>query len=179
MIKVNAVLLCQQARKLFKKTLIGGFSCVNTRLAFDSQILLPKEKENLKLIYKFKINGKKQNKRFVTKNLKKDENNQYGNAMTKALPYVSFKKLEKIPTLREFNITLNNISYECKIHHLFLVDINFYEMNEKTLLFNQLYTPLFEKQKLTKPYENFVLQPLSVMSRNKVKDIITKDIIKT
>lgn len=163
MIKVNAVLLCQQARKLFEKTLIGGFSCVNTRLAFDSQILLPKEKENLKLIYKFKINGKKQNKRFVTKNLKKDENNQYGNAMTKALPYVSFKKLEKIPTLREFNITLNNISYECKIHHLF----------------NQLYTPLFEKQKLIKPYENFVLQPLSVMSRNKVKDIITKDIIKT
>ena len=29
--------------KLFERTLIGGFSCVNTRLAFDSQILLPKK----------------------------------------------------------------------------------------------------------------------------------------
>ena len=30
--------------RLFEKTLIGGFSCINTRLAFDSQILLPKDK---------------------------------------------------------------------------------------------------------------------------------------
>ena len=29
--------------KLFERTLIGGFSRVNTRLAFDSQILLPKK----------------------------------------------------------------------------------------------------------------------------------------
>ena len=132
-------MLCQQARKLFEKTVIGGFSCINTRLTFDSQILLQKDKGNLKLIYKFKINGKKQNKRNVTKILKKDENKQYGNAMTKTLPYASFKKLEKISTLREFNITLNNISHECKIHHLFLVDINLYEMNERTFSFNQLY----------------------------------------
>ena len=27
--------------EIFKETLIDGFSCVNTRLAFDSQILLP------------------------------------------------------------------------------------------------------------------------------------------
>ena len=26
--------------RVFKKTLIGGFSCVDTRLAFDTQILL-------------------------------------------------------------------------------------------------------------------------------------------
>ena len=31
--------------RVFEKTLIGGFSCVNTRLAFDTQILLS-EKEN-------------------------------------------------------------------------------------------------------------------------------------
>ena len=37
--------------KLFEKTLIAGFSGVNTRLAFDSQILLPKnETERFKLI---------------------------------------------------------------------------------------------------------------------------------
>ena len=27
--------------EIFEETVIGGFSCVNTRLAFDSQILLP------------------------------------------------------------------------------------------------------------------------------------------
>ena len=41
---------------LFEQTLIGGFSCVNTRLGFDSKLLLPKNsdgepKENLKIIY--------------------------------------------------------------------------------------------------------------------------------
>ena len=40
---------------LFEQTLIGGFSCVKTRLGFDSKILLSKDsknepKENLKLI---------------------------------------------------------------------------------------------------------------------------------
>lgn len=52
------------------------------------------------------------------------------------------KKQEKIPTPREFKIILNNISHEDKIGHLFLVDIKFHEMNEKTFLFNELYTPL-------------------------------------
>ena len=45
---------------LFEQTLIGGFSCVNTRLALDSIIFLPKHSH-------------KQN----------NKNNQYGNAMTK------------------------------------------------------------------------------------------------
>ena len=30
--------------RVFEKTLIGGFSCVNTRLAFDTQILLSDNK---------------------------------------------------------------------------------------------------------------------------------------
>ena len=29
--------------RVFEKTLIGGFSCVNTRLVFDTQILLSKK----------------------------------------------------------------------------------------------------------------------------------------
>ena len=57
--------------KLFERTLIGGFSCVNTRLAYDSQILLPKnETDNFKLIYDVKINNVKQKKN-KTKNNKK------------------------------------------------------------------------------------------------------------
>ena len=85
MIKVNAVLL-------LGKTPIGGVSCVNTRLTFDSQILFPKDKVNLKLMYKLKVNGTKENKRIVTKKLKMDENNQYGNCMTKPSSYGCIKK---------------------------------------------------------------------------------------
>ena len=48
---------------VFEKTLIRGFSCVNTRLAFDSQILLPKDNiNNSKLIFNLKINDLKQKK---------------------------------------------------------------------------------------------------------------------
>ena len=50
--------------KLFERTLIGGFSSVNTRLAFDFQILLLKnEADDFKLIYDAKINNIKQKKR--------------------------------------------------------------------------------------------------------------------
>ena len=46
---------------LFEKTLIGGFNCVNTRLSFDSQMLLPKkERDKHKLIYNVKMNNIKQ-----------------------------------------------------------------------------------------------------------------------
>ena len=44
----------------FEKTLIGGFNCVNTRLAFDFIILLPKDNQNqfkeniFKVIYEIK-----------------------------------------------------------------------------------------------------------------------------
>ena len=59
---------------LFERTLIGVFSCVNTSLVFDSQILLPKNnKDKYKLIHVIK--GKKKKKRISTKILKMDENN--------------------------------------------------------------------------------------------------------
>ena len=70
---------------LFEQTSIGGFNCVNTRLAFDWIMLLPKNpqnepKENLKLIYKIKneLNFFFEDKRVVTKILKVDKNNQMG-----------------------------------------------------------------------------------------------------
>ena len=54
--------------RLFEKTLIGGFSCINTRLAFDSQILLPKDNDDdHKLIFDLKINNV---------NAKKKDNNK-------------------------------------------------------------------------------------------------------
>ena len=80
-----------------KKTLIGGFSCVNTRLPFDTKILMSnltsddfemmsiddsftkRKKEDLKVVCKFQLDSKKEyhNRRVVTKILKMDKNNQY------------------------------------------------------------------------------------------------------
>ena len=61
--------------RLFEKTLIGGVSCVNTRLAF---ILLNYDNKKNKVLFDFHIDGKKQTKRRSSKILKMDENNQYG-----------------------------------------------------------------------------------------------------
>ena len=84
----------------FEQTVTGSFSSVNTRLAFDTQILLlnleykddleknPLNKEfKYKVVYYPKLDRKKaQKKGVITKILKLDENNQYGNGMTKPLP---------------------------------------------------------------------------------------------
>ena len=77
--------------RVFEKTLIGGFSSINTRLAFDTEILL-NDNKNEKVLLDFYINGKKQTKRTSSKILKMDENNQHGKAMTKPLPYGCIKK---------------------------------------------------------------------------------------
>ena len=50
------------------------------------------------MLFDLNINGKKQIKRISTKILKMDENNQYGQAMTKPLPYSCIKKQEHPPT---------------------------------------------------------------------------------
>ena len=135
--------------KLFKKSLIRGFSCINTRLAFDAQVLLT-DKENEKLIFNLEIDGKKQKKNISTKILKIDKNNQYGQAMTKPLPYGCIKKEEHTPSILEFNKILDSISHEDSRGHLFIVDIKFHHKNEKTLLFNKIYPPIFEKKKKKK-----------------------------
>ena len=69
-----------------KKILIGGFSCVNTRLTFDTEILIDDNK-NEKILFDLYIDGKKQTKRISSNILKIDENNQYEMAVTKPLSY--------------------------------------------------------------------------------------------
>ena len=54
-----------------------------------------------------------------------DENNQYGYAMTKPLPYGCIK----IPSLGEFNRTLDSVSHDGNIGHIFTVDIKFHKIN--------------------------------------------------
>ena len=87
--KCNIVLpLNAEVVKVFEKTMIGGYSCINTRLAFDADIFL-KDLENERVLF---TDGEGQVRRFSSKIIKMDENNQYGFAMTKPLPYSVIKE---------------------------------------------------------------------------------------
>ena len=57
--------------------------------------MLVNDPETEKVLIDVTINGKKQLKRFWSKILKMDENNQYGQAMAKPLPYGCVKKQKK------------------------------------------------------------------------------------
>ena len=48
--------------RVFERTLVGGFSCVNTRLAFDTEIPVDDNK-NENVLFDLHIDGKKQTKR--------------------------------------------------------------------------------------------------------------------
>ena len=93
-----------------------------------------------------------EDKRVVTKILKMDENNQYGNDMTKPLPTGNIKKAEKLPAMKEFDLILQRISDEDKIEHLFVVGIEFYQKNdsEKQLFFNEIYMLIFLKKRFVR-----------------------------
>ena len=73
----------------------------------------------------------------MAKILKMDENNQYGNAMTKPLSTGSIRGVKKLPTTREFDLILQGISGTDKIGHLFIADIEFdkEKRNKKTIIF--------------------------------------------
>ena len=158
--------------RVFEKTLIGGFSCINTRLAFDTDILV-KNPESEKVLVEIENNeGQKQLKGFSSKIIKMDESNQYGQAMTKPLPYVSIKKQKEAPTLNQLNKILDAIGHNDTIGHLFTVDIKFSEINEKTLLFSEIYPPIFEKSKKIEPFERSTVQIMSIVVKKDGKDEI-------
>ena len=142
--KVIILLLTSSAHaEIFEKTLTDGFSCVNTRLGFDAEILLPNltqrdhnkiniseslkafKIDHLKICYKIKLDGEEDYSdwRVIAKNLKLDENNQYGFAMTKPMLVGNIK--QKQPDWLEFNLLLETVSLDDKIGHLFVVDIEF------------------------------------------------------
>ena len=96
---------------IFLKSLIGGFPCVNNRLGFDTEVLLPNLNEdfskmnidesfqtykdqNYKLGYNIKLDEDEvsNQRRVISKIIKFDKNNQYGFAMTKAMPVGELKK---------------------------------------------------------------------------------------
>ena len=128
--------------RVFEQTLIGGYSCVNTRMAFDTEIFL-KDAENQKVIFKTQNN---QLKRFSSKIIKMYENNQYGMATTRPLPYGCIKREKKVLSIEELTDLIKNVTLEDKIGHIFTIDIEFSDIHEKNLLFNEIYPPIFEKK---------------------------------
>ena len=159
--------------EIFEQTVTGGFGSVNTRLASDTQILLPNldDKTNLEndplnkdfnyeVVYKLKLDGKKaEKKRFITKILKLDENNQYGHGMAKPLPTGCIKD-DSYSSWTTFNLLLEKVNFEDKIGHLFVVNIVFDSDNatEKELAYNEIYRPIIEKQTIIDPCERSVYQ---------------------
>ena len=155
--------------RVSEKTLIGGYSCVNTRMAFDTEIFL-KDSKNEKVLFKTEEG---QVKRFSSKIIKMDENNQYGFAMTKPLPYGCIKKKKRVPNLEELTEILAGVTLEDKLGHLFVVDIESADVNKKTLIFNEMYPPIFEKNKKIDPYERSCSQ---IKSRAQFKKEKTRKI---
>ena len=58
----------------------------------------------------------------ISKILKLDVNNQYGNGMTKPLPTGCIKDDEDV-SWEAFNISLEKVDFKDEIGHLFVVDI--------------------------------------------------------
>ena len=67
---------------------------------------------------------------------------------------------------RTFNSLLQNVSLDDQIGHLYVVDIEFdhTKATEKQLVYNEIYPPIIEKQKIIDPYERSVYQLLEQYS---------------
>ena len=176
--------------KIFEKTLSGAFSCVNTRLGCDTEILLPNlkqldfnkmtidesihafKRDNLKVCYGSKLDGEKNysEHRVIAKILKLDENNQYGLAMTKPMAVGSIK--EKTPDWVECNVLLEKVTLDDKIRHFFIVDIEFdYEnVDAKQIVYNEIYLPVIDKQTKLDANERLIFQLYDLYSETTEKE---------
>ena len=100
-------------------------------MAFDTEIFL-KDSQKEKVLFKTKDD---QLKRFSSKIIKMDKNNQYGFAMTKPLPWGCIKNKKRVPSYEELAEILKSITLEDKLRHLFIVDIEFADVNKKKLYY--------------------------------------------
>ena len=146
---------------------MGGYSCINTRLAFG--FLFLKDTKNEKVLFK---TPEGQLKRFSSKIIKMDQNNQYGMTMTKPLPYGCIKKKKHSPSFEELEQLLKSVTLEDNIGHIFTVDIEFSDINPKTLLFNEIYPPIFEKSKKISPHMRSCSQIMSRVQKFEEKEKI-------
>ena len=75
---------------------------------------------------------------------------------------------------------MSNVTLNGKLGHLFVVDIVFDKQDEKTLLFNELYPPIFEKDKKIEPFERSCAQIMCVeQMKDKGKMLSLKQTSKT
>ena len=175
---------CYEHAEVFEKSLIGGFSCVNTRIGFNSEVMLPSytkqeyakmnieqsfkayKNQNFKIGYKLKMPWDKFYKdyRIISKIIKFDENNQYGHAMTKPMPVGSIK--EKEADWLKFNLLLEKVDLDDEIGHLFLVDIEFHQhkATPRQMLYNEIFLPIVEKKKTLDANERSVFQLFELYS---------------
>ena len=119
--------------------------------------------------YTMKKNIKK--KRVVTKNFKLNRNNQYGLAMSKPLQINSIKQ-NFDTNWKTFNLLLQKVSLDDQIGHLNVVDIetDHTKATEKQLVYNEIYPPIIEKQKIIYPCESTVYQLLEQYSSTEKVD---------
>ena len=153
---------------------MSGYSCVNTRVAFDTDLFLKNTKIE-KVIFK---TANDELKRLSSNNIKMDENSQYGIAMTRPLPYGCIKlqkKKKKVPSVKEVEELIKSVTLEDKKGHIFTVVIEFADINPKTLLFNEIYPPIFEKNKKNQPHLRSCSQIMSRAERKTDKKGNKKD----
>ena len=168
--------------KIFEKTVCGGYSSVNNRLSFDTELLMPNcskadyeadpslfKRDDLKLGYMLKLNNysSHERKRVITKIVKFDENNQYGYAMTRPMPTGCIKQ-NNSPTWSNFNLLIEKVSLKDKFGHLFVVDIEFGFKNasQRQLTYNEIFPPVIEKKKIMEANERSLFQLLELFSKN-------------
>ena len=167
--------------------MIGGFTCVNNRVGFDTEILLPNfdkleyalmnidesfkayKNQNYKVAYKIKLDNDDRDyeRRVISKVSKFDENNQHGFAMTKPMPVGSIK--EKKADYREFNLHFEKVSLDDPIGHIFVVDVEFdYKNATKTqIMYNEIMPPFIEKDTKIPAEKKSVYQLLELYSEDK------------
>ena len=168
--------------EIFEKTVCGGYSSVNNRLSFDTELLMPNlsksdyandpslfKRDDLKLGYMLKLDNYSnyERKRVITKIVKLDENNQYGFAMTRPMPTGCVKQ-NASPSWVTFNLLIEKVSLEDKIGHLFVVDIEFDFENAslRQLTYNEIFPPIIEKKKIIEANERSLFQLLELFSKN-------------
>ena len=168
--------------EIFEKTVCGGYSSVNNRLSFDTELLMPNfskadydidpnlfKRDDLKLGYMLKLNNYSsyERKRVITKIVKFDENNQYGYAMTRPMPTGCIKQ-NTSPAWATFNLLIEKVSLEDKIGHLFVVDIgfDFENASARQLTYNEIFPPIIEKKKIMEANERSLFQLLELFSKN-------------
>ena len=164
--------------EIFEKTACGGYSSVNNRLSFDTELLMPNvtKNESLKsfkrddlLGYMLKLNDYSSYKRkcIITKIIKFDENNQYGYAMTRPMP-TGYIKQNNLPSWVNFNLLIEKVSFEDLIGHLFVVDIEFdYESaSPRQFMYNEIFPPIIEKNKIMEANEPSLFQLLELFSKD-------------